>query len=319
MWKTILRRVLLMIPQIIILSILVFFLAKLMPGDPFSGKITPKTDPATIARLKQQLGLNDPPLVQYWHWVVNVFHGNLGMSYTYERPVIGLIGERAANTFWLGLLTAILTYALAIPLGVIAGRHEGQWPDRVIAFYNFIVNAIPPFAIYLILLILFSFILKIFPSSGTVSANAHGFFGVVMSRLYHMILPAIAMTLSGTISIVQYLRSGIIDNTQEDYVKTARSKGVPENVIFRKHILRNSFLPIASSIGLTILNLLSGALVAEQIFSYPGMGQLFMQSVMSRDYSVMIALTLLFGILTLIGNLLSDIIMSIVDPRIRIQ
>lgn len=319
MWKTILRRVLLMIPQIIILSLLVFFLAKLMPGDPFSGKITPQTDPKTIEQLKQQLGLNDPPMVQYVHWVQNVFKGDFGKSYVYERPVISLIGERATNTLWLSLLTTILTYAVAIPLGLMAGKHEGKWPDRVIAFYNFITNAVPPFAIYLILLILFSFILKIFPSTGTVSATAHGFFPIIISRLYHMILPAIAMTLSGTTGIVQYLRSGIIDNTKEDYVRTARAKGVPEKAIFRKHILRNSFLPIASSIGLTITGLLGGSLVAESIFSYPGMGQLFLQSVTSRDYSVMITLTLMYGILTLIGTLLSDIIMSIVDPRIRIQ
>ncbi|BDR58170.1 ABC transporter permease [Xylocopilactobacillus apicola] len=319
MWKTILRRVLLMIPQIIILSLLVFFLAKLMPGDPFSGKITPHTDPQTIEKLKQQLGLYDPPLVQYGHWVQNIFKGDFGQSYTYDRPVIGLIGERAANTLWLSLLTTIMTYAVAIPLGLFAGKHEGKWQDRLVAFYNFITRAVPPFAVYLILLILFSFILKIFPSTGTVSATAHGFWQVLWSRIYHMLLPAIAMTLTGTTGIVQYLRSGIIDNTQEDYVRTARAKGVPEKVIFRKHILRNSFLPIASSIGLTITGLLGGAIVAEGIFSYPGMGQLFLQSVTSRDYSVMITLTLLFGTLTLIGNLLSDIIMSIVDPRIRIQ
>lgn len=319
MWKTILRRVLLMIPQIIILSILIFFLAKLMPGDPFSGAITPQTDPHTIERLRHELGLYDPPMVQYWHWVQNVFKGDFGMSYTYHRPVIGLIGERAANTFWLGLLTAALTYLIAIPLGVIAGRHEGKWQDKIIAFYNFIFSAIPPFAIYLMALIIFSFTLGWFPASGTVSATAKGFFPVLLSRLDHMILPAIAMSFSATIGIVQYLRSGIIDNTQEDYVRTAKSKGVPENVIFRRHIFRNAFLPIASSIGLTITGLLSGAVVAESIFSYPGMGQLFIQSVSSRDYSVMITLTLLFGTLTLIGNLLSDIIMSLVDPRIRVE
>ena len=319
MWKTILRRILLMIPQIIILSLLVFFVAKLMPGDPFSGKINPNTDPKTIEALKHQLGLYDPPLVQYGHWVQNIFRGDFGQSYTYNRPVLGLIGERAANTFWLGLLTAVLTYTVAIPLGLIAGKNEGKWPDRVIAFYNFVVNSVPPFAIYLIFLILFSFILKIFPSTGTVSASAHGFVQIFFSRIYHMILPAIAMMLSGTTAIVQYLRSGIIDNTKEDYVRTARAKGVPEKVIFRKHILRNAFLPIASSLGGTITGLLSGAIVAESIFSYPGMGQLFLQSINSRDYSVMITLTLLFGILTLLGNLLSDIIMSIVDPRIRIQ
>ncbi|MFC2694824.1 MAG: oligopeptide ABC transporter permease [Lactobacillus sp.] len=319
MWKTVLRRFLIMIPQLIILSILVFFLAKLMPGDPFTGMINPNTDPREIAKLRQEYGLNDPAWVQYCRWVGNMFHGDLGQSYIQHVPVASLIWDRAVNTFWLSLLTVILTYAIAIPMGISAGRHQDEWQDSAIRVFNYITFAVPGFVFYILALWLFGFTLGWFPISGSVSASASGFWAVLGSRLYHMILPAILYAAITTTSIVQYLRTGIVDNKVEDYVRTARSKGVPENVVFHKHILRNSLLPIAAFLGNTITGLLSGSMIIETVFSYPGMGKLFLDSIGQRDYTTLTALIMLFGILTLLGNLLSDIIMSIVDPRIRVK
>lgn len=319
MWKTVLRRFLIMIPQLIILSILVFFLAKLMPGDPFTGMINPNTDPREIAKLRQEYGLNDPAWVQYCRWVGNMCHGDLGQSYIQHVPVASLIWDRAVNTFWLSLLTVILTYAIAIPMGISAGRRQDEWQDSAIRVFNYITFAVPGFVFYILALWLFGFTLGWFPISGSVSANASGFWGVLGSRLYHMILPAILYAAITTTSIVQYLRTGIVDNKVEDYVRTARSKGVPENVVFHKHILRNSLLPIAAFLGNTITGLLSGSMIIETVFSYPGMGKLFLDSIGQRDYTTLTALIMLFGVLTLIGNLLSDIIMSIVDPRIRVK
>ncbi|KRL89828.1 oligopeptide ABC transporter permease [Lactobacillus kalixensis] len=319
MWKTVLRRLLIMIPQLIVLSIIVFALAKMMPGDPFTGLINPNSDPKEIARLRQAAGLNDPMWVQYFRWVGNLFHGDLGTSYIQKVPVTSLIADRAVNTFWLSLLTVILTYALAIPMGITAGRYQDKWQDQLIQIFNYVTYAIPGFVIYILGLWLFGYILGWFPISGSVSGNASGFFGVLFSRLDHMILPAILVAIISTTGTVQYLRTGIVDNKVEDYVRTARSKGVPEKVVFNKHILRNSLLPIAAFFGNTITGLLSGSVIVETVFSYPGMGKLFMDSISQRDYTTLTALILIFGILTLIGNLLSDIIMSIVDPRIRIQ
>lgn len=319
MWKTVLRRILIMIPQLIILSILVFFLAKMMPGDPFSGQINPNTDPKQLAALKQAAGLNDPFYIQYFRWIGNIFHGDFGTSYIQHVPVISLIADRAVNTFWLSLLTTILTYAIAIPLGIAAGRYQDQWQDQAVQIFNYITLAVPGFVFYILVLWLFGFVLGWFPISASVSANATGFWGVLGSRFYHMILPAILYALITTTSIVQYLRTGIVDNKVEDYVRTARSKGVPENVVFHKHILRNSLLPIAAFLGNTITGLLSGSMIIESVFSYPGMGKLFLDSISQRDYTTLTALILIFGMLTLLGNLLSDIIMSIIDPRIRIK
>ena len=319
MWKTVLRRLLIMIPQLIILSIIVFALAKLMPGDPFTGLINPNTDPNELIRLKQEAGLYDPMWVQYFRWIGNLFHGDLGMSYIQKVPVTSLIASRAVNTFWLSLLTVILTYAIAVPMGITQGRYQDKWQDQAIQIFNYITFAVPGFVVYILGLWLFGYTLNWFPISGSVSANASGFFGILLSRLDHMILPAILAAIISTTVTVQYLRTGIVDNKVEDYVRTARSKGVPEKVVFNKHILRNSLLPIAAFFGNTITGLLSGSVIIETVFSYPGMGKLFIDSISQRDYTTLTALILIYGILTLIGNLLSDIIMSIVDPRIRIQ
>ncbi|MBT8801603.1 oligopeptide ABC transporter permease [Lactobacillus delbrueckii subsp. bulgaricus] len=319
MWKTVLRRVLIMIPQLILLSIIVFMLAKMMPGDPFTGLINPNSSPKEIARLKQAYGLNDPVPVQYVRWIKNLLHGDFGQSYIQHVPVASLIADRAQNTFWLSLLSTIILYGIAIPMGISAGKHEGEWQDRAISIFNYVTYAIPGFVFYLLGLWLFGFTLGWFPISGTVAANASGFWGVFFSRLQHMILPAILFAIIATTGTVQYLRTGIIDNKVEDYVKTARSKGVPEKVVFNKHILRNSFLPIAAFMGNTITGLLGGSLIIETVFSFPGMGKLFLDSISQRDYTTLTALIMIYGTLTLLGNLLSDIIMSLVDPRIRVK
>ncbi|MEY8737574.1 oligopeptide ABC transporter permease [Lactobacillus sp. AN1001] len=319
MGKMIFRRLMIMVPELVILSILVFLLAKLMPGDPFTGLLTPQTSAAQVEQLKQQAGLYDPWYLQYWHWIVRMFHGDLGMSYQFKSSVSNLIVSRAANTLWLSLLTVVLSYMIAVPLGVIAGRYENSKRDKFIQLYSFVTYAIPAFVFYLLGVYLFGYKLHWFPTSGSVSVNAEQGLEYVLSRLDHMILPAILMALLSTTSTIQYLRSEIIDNSRQDYVKTVRAKGVPEKRVFGRHILRNSLLPIAAFFGYSITGLLGGSIFVETIFGYPGMGLLFMDSIVSRDYSVITALVMLYGGLNLIGTLLSDIVLSIVDPRVRIE
>lgn len=320
MWKTVLRRVLAMIPQLFILSIIIFLLAKKMPGDPFTGLITPQTDPAVLEELKRKAGLYDPLHVQYIRWMKNAFHGDFGMSYAYKIPVKTLIGQRAANTFVLSILSTVLTYCIAIPLGVLAGRYQNSKLDKAVVLYNYISYAIPTFVLSLLMLWLFGYTLDWFPKTGSVTIGLEpGTFKYFIDKIYHLILPATTYALLATVGTIQYLRNEVIDAKSLDYVKTARSKGVPENKVYSKHIFRNSLLPIAAFFGYTITGVLSGSVFIELIYSYPGMGNLFINSISSRDYSVVTALILLFGFLTLLGSLLSDIIMSIVDPRIRIE
>ena len=320
MWKTILRRVLLMLPQIFILSVLAFLIAKMMPGDPFTGLITPETDPNTIEALRVKAGFYDPLPVQYWNWISKAFRGDFGQSYTYKYEVTKLIGERIGNTVWLSLLTLILTYLIALPLGMIAGRFQNSWADKAIVVYTFITYSIPVFVFALVLLWLFGYTLGWFPTRGSVDSDVvAGTLGYYVNKFHHMILPAFTMAILSTTGTIQYLRTGVIDAKSQDYVRTARAKGVPENVVFNRHIFRNSILPIAAFLGYEFTGLIGGSVFIENIFSYPGMGNLFVTSIQGRDYSVILALLLLFGTATLLGTLLSDIIMSIVDPRVRVQ
>ena len=320
MWKTILRRVLLMLPQIFILSVLAFLIAKMMPGDPFTGLITPETDPNTIEALRVKSGFYDPLPVQYWNWISKAFRGDFGLSYTYKYEVTKLIGQRIGNTVWLSLLTMILTYLIALPLGMIAGRYQNSWADKAIVVYTFITYSIPVFVFALVLLWLFGYTLGWFPTRGSVDSDVvSGTLAYYLNKFHHLILPAFTMAILSTTGTIQYLRTGVIDAKSQDYVRTARAKGVPENVVFNRHIFRNSILPIAAFLGYEFTGLIGGSVFIENIFSYPGMGNLFVTSILGRDYSVILALLLLFGTATLLGTLLSDIIMSIVDPRVRVQ
>ncbi len=320
MWKTIIRRILVMIPQLLALSLLIFVMAKFMPGDPFTGMVTPDTDPSRIEELRQQAGFYDPWYQQYATWMMNAVQGDFGKSYTYKVAVADLIGDRALNTLWLSLVSVFLLYLIAIPLGVLAGRYQNTFLDKTVVLYSFISYAIPVFVLSLIFLYLFGYKLQWFPTGGTVDIKYdNGSLGYIWSKFYHLLLPAITYAILGTTGVIQYLRTEVIDAKSQDYVRTARSKGIPLNKVYSRHIFRNSLLPIAAFLGFTITGLLGGSIFIETIFGYPGMGQLFIQSISGRDYSVITALVMLYGFLTLLGSLLSDIIMSIVDPRIRID
>lgn len=291
-----------------------------MPGDPFTGLITPETDPNTIEALRVKSGFYDPLPVQYWNWISKAFRGDFGQSYTYKYEVTKLIGERIGNTVWLSLLTLILTYLIALPLGMIAGRYQNSWADKAIVVYTFITYSIPVFVFALVLLWLFGYTLGWFPTRGSVDSDVvSGTLAYYVNKFHHLILPAFTMAILSTTGTIQYLRTGVIDAKSQDYVRTARAKGVPENVVFNRHIFRNSILPIAAFLGYEFTGLIGGSVFIENIFSYPGMGNLFVTSITGRDYSVILALLLLFGTATLLGTLLSDIIMSIVDPRVRVQ
>jgi peptide/nickel transport system permease protein len=320
MWKTIVRRIIILIPQIVLISLLVFLLANFMPGDALTGKIDPNVSPARLEELRQQWGYYDPWYVKYLHWFTNLLHGDLGESTAYKMPITQLIGLRAANTFWLAALTTVMTYTIGILLGIISGRYNDKLADKAIVFYTFISLAMPSVVLGLINIFIFAFKLKWFPLGGSVDVKfIAGTLSYHMDRIYHMILPAVTGALLYTVSIIQYLRSEIIDYKNSDFVVTARSKGVPEKKVYSRHIFRNALLPVASFMGYDIAGLLGGSIFIENVFSYPGMGKLFLESIQRRDYAVVNALIILFAVLTVLGTLLSDIIMSIVDPRIRIK
>ncbi|WP_127537606.1 oligopeptide ABC transporter permease [Paenibacillus illinoisensis] len=320
MWKTIVRRIIIMIPQIFLLSLLVFLMAKAMPGDALTGLLDPSVDPKALEAQRERLGLNNPWYVQYWDWIKNAVQGDFGQSFRFKMPVTDLIGQRVANTFWLALATLILTYLIAIPLGIISGRYNDTWSDRLITGYTYLGFAAPLFIFALVMVWVFGFHFGWFPTGGSVEPGlTPGTFNYVASKFYHLLLPALSMALITTVSTVQYLRSEIIDIKHKEFVLTARAKGASESRIYNRHILRNSLLPIAAFFGYEITGLIGGTVFIESIFSYPGMGQLFLNSISLRDFSVVTALVLLYGVASILGALLSDIILGIVDPRIRIK
>ena len=320
MWKFTVRRLLIMIPQLILLSLIVFLLAQYMPGDAFTGEIDPNVDPETIEKKRAELGWNDPWYEQYGRWISGIVKGDLGKSFRHKMEVSELIGERLTNTFWLSLASLIFTYMIAIPLGIISGRYNDRWIDQAITGYTYLGFATPIFIFSLLMVWLFGFQLDIFPTGGSVAPGLRpGTSEYILSKIYYLLLPAFSMALITTVGTVQYLRNEIVDLKQRDFILTARAKGVPEKRIYNRHIFRNALLPLAAFFGYELAGLIGGSIFVEAIFSYPCMGQLFLDSINLRDYSVVTASVLIFGAAAIIGSLISDIILSIVDPRIRIK
>jgi peptide/nickel transport system permease protein len=311
-----------MIPQLLLLSIVIFVLAKAMPGDAVTGAFigNPDASPEEMEKIRDKFGLDEPWYVQYGLWIGKAVQGDFGMSYVHQQPVTSLLGSRIANTVLLSFFTLVVTYLIAIPLGIIAGRWTDSWADKLIVTYNYFAFATPTFVFALLMLFLFSFVLGWFPTGGSVDIRVEeGTWDYVVSKAQHLVLPVLSGAILFTFGTIQYLRNDMIDTKLKDFVKLARAKGVPESKVYTRHILRNSLLPIAAFLGYEITGLIAGSVFIESIFSYPGIGQLFIQSISSRDFTVVTALVMISGAAAIVGTMLSDIILSMVDPRIRID
>lgn len=314
------RRILIMIPMLLLISVVIFSLAKAMPGDPLSGKIDPlNSDPQYIADMREQLGLNDPLPVQYARWVGGLLQGDLGESFRHKREVSDLIASRIPNTLLLAVMSLIITYIFAFIMGSYSGRKPYTIGDNLIAGFNYLGIAIPSFVAAIVCIYVFSIQLQWFPASGSVGTGVEEGFGYWISKLKHTLLPALVLGLLSTASYTQYLRNDIIESARKDYVRTARAKGTKESKIYNVHILRNSIIPIVTLLGFDFAGLLGGAIIIETIFTYPGIGYLFIDAVNGRDYSVMMAIAMILTVFTLLGNLLSDLLYGVVDPRIRLD
>ena len=322
MWKTVVRRLLIMIPQLIGLSLVMFILAQWMPGDALRGMIGPDVDGERLMEMRQDLGLNDPWHVQYVRWIrAIIFEGDFGRSISHNQPVTTIIGQNMMNTVRLSILTSVLVYLIAIPLGIIAGRRNGRWPDKIILFYTFLALSMPTIVLAVIMLLVFAFNLGWFPAMGSINimASMEGGWAAIISRIHHLMMPALVGALLGVVGIIYFLRSEIVDNQESDYVNTARSKGVPENQVYTGHILRNSLLPIAGGLGASIATIFVGSVFIETVFTFPGMGQLFITSLTQRDWPVANTLIMFYAVVGVVAGLLADITIMIVDPRIRIK
>ncbi|MCL2853143.1 MAG: ABC transporter permease [Defluviitaleaceae bacterium] len=320
MWKMFARRTLILIPQLAALSLAVFLIGYHLPGDALTGMISPDLPPQRVTELRALHGLDDPWYVRYVRWTSSALRGDFGQSISYRLPVTDIVAQRANNTLFLQMFTLSLLYLIAIPLGVIAGKYNGRAPEKAVSTYTYLMLATPTVVLALLVIFVFGFRLGVVPVRGSVELGlAPGTLEYFLSRVHHSVAPALTGALLGTVFIIHYLRSEIADISGSDFVTTARSKGVPEGKIYTGHIFRNAVLPIASGVGSMVAALLGGSVFIESIFTYPGMGTLFLESIERRDFSVLNTLVVLYGALIVLGSFLSDIIITVVDPRIRIK
>ncbi|WP_106495923.1 oligopeptide ABC transporter permease [Lentibacillus sp. Marseille-P4043] len=316
-----LRRIAIMIPIIFLVSVVVFFLANMMPGDALSGKIDPlNANPEYIAEMRDKLGLNDPIYEQYLRWIGGFLQGDFGQSFVHKMPVSELILSRLPNTILLAVIAMVITYIVAFLMGKYAGRRPNTAGDYSVQVINYLALAMPSFVAALLFIYFVSFQLGWLPATGSIGAGvAPGSFEYILSKVEHAILPSLCLGLLPIASYTQFLRNDMIESSQKDYVRTARAKGTPERKIYNKHILRNSVIPIVTLLGFDLAGIIGGSVIIETIFTYPGVGQLFVDSINNRDFTVVMAITLLLTIMTLIGNLIADILYALVDPRIRLD
>ncbi|WP_042141927.1 ABC transporter permease [Paucisalibacillus sp. EB02] len=319
MYKYIIRRILVFIPMLIVLSMIIFGLAKAAPGDPFTGRmLDPTIDPEVYEQQREALGLNDPVPIQYVNWASRMVTGDFGESMYYKgRSVASLIWERMPNTLYLGLFALAITLIVSIPIGIYSARNPYSIFDYGATTFGFFGLAVPNFFFGLIAIYLFAIKLGWFPSQGTITGTEVTGLQEFFDRIHHMVLPGITLGLAGTASYMRYMRSEVLDVLSSDYIRTAKAKGMSDRNVLYKHTLRNAMIPIITLMGFEFGALLSGAIITEQVFSYPGLGTLFINSITNRDYPIIMAIALLLGVTILIGNLLADIFYSIVDPRIR--
>lgn len=302
-----------MIPMLFVLSILSFLLIKLAPGDPIRLYITPSMKPEDVERIRENLGLNDPIYVQYFKWLTEVLKGNFGYSIRTSQPVFDEIMARIPATIGLMGSSILITLLIAIPLGLIAAKYENRLIDRLFNAVAYIGISIPSFWLGILLIILFAIKLKWFPTMGmrTIGENS------LSDLLSHSVLPVTALVAYSFAIYYRYVRSSTIKEMKEDYVDFQRSKGLSKNEVMRKHIMKNVLLPIITLLGMSLPTLISGAFIIEKIFSWPGMGSYGIDAIFGFDYPAIMAITLISGLLLIIGNLFADIAYQIIDPRIR--
>jgi len=314
MFSYIIRRLLIAIPVLFGVTIVNFLIINMAPGSPVDLMIDPSITAADIAAKKEALGLNAPLYIQYFHWMANLLHGNLGFSFSTYQSVAQMIGERIGPTALLMGLSVLFGLILAIPLGILSAVKQHTKLDYLTTGGAFIGISVPTFFLGLALIYLFSIQFNLLPSGGMITLGGNDGFG---DRILHLVLPVLVLGFSYAGYNIRFVRSSVLEILGQDYLRTARAKGLHEFVVINKHALRNALIPIITVIGLQIPALLGGAVITEQIFSWPGIGQLTMSSIMSRDYPTLMGLNLMAAILVLAANLVTDVVYSVVDPRIK--
>ncbi len=311
----IIRRILTAIPLMLGITILSFAIIKAAPGGPTALLMNPNTKPEDKVKFEEKYGLNEPIYVQYGKWLGNMVKGDFGTSLIRRGvPVSEMILNRLPNTLLLMVASTILAFLIAVPLGIFSAMRPYTKLDYTVTVTSFLGVATPNFWLGIMLIILFGVQLGWFPTGGVATLNAPF---SIWDRLHHLIMPAFVLAAADMAALTRYTRSSMMDVLQQDYIRTAKSKGFKVRTVVLKHGLRNGLTPIITMFGLMLPNFIAGAAITETVFSWPGIGRLFIESAFTRDYPVIMAVTVLTGVFVVIGNLLADILYAIFDPRIE--
>lgn len=322
MFAYLVKRLILMIPLFFGITLISFIVMHLAPGSPtdLQTQMNPKVSVEAIQRLRAFYGLDKPVHVQYLIWLKRLVKLDFGNSFSPDnRKVVDKISERIPITIIINLLSLFLILLVAIPIGVLSATHKNSLFDKFTTVFVFIGFAMPTFWLALLLMILFGVQLGWLPISGLKSLGymPSSYLLIFLDRVKHLILPVLLSAFGGLAGFSRYVRSNMLEVIQQDYIKTARAKGLPERQVVYHHALRNALLPVITILGLSVPGLIGGSVIFETIFAIPGMGQLFYGSVMARDYPVIMGILVIGAFLTLLGNLVADISYSLADPRIR--
>jgi peptide/nickel transport system permease protein len=322
MWLYILKRLGLMIPMLLGITLISFTVIHLAPGTPTDMQTTlnPKASLEAQKRLRELYGLDKPLIVQYRDWLTRLAHLDFGRSFSPDRrPVWDKIKERIGITLSLNLMSLIIILGVSIPIGVIAAYRAHSWFDQATTLFVFFGFAMPTFWLALLLIMFFGVYLDWLPISGLTSLNFRQFtfWQKVQDLGAHVTLPVLVAAFGGLAGMSRYMRGNMLEVIRQDYITTARAKGLPERVVIFKHALRNALLPVITILGLSVPGLIGGSVIFESIFAIPGMGQLFYGAVMARDYPLVMGELVIGAVLTLVGNMLADVGYALVDPRIR--
>ncbi len=313
MRSLIIKRVLQTIPMLIAISIVSFLLIKLAPGDPVQAYITPEMGPADIERIRQNMGLNDPIHIQYIRWVKNVLKGDLGYSLVNHRPVVTQITERLPATIGLMFTSLIFSMVIGIVVGLLSAANQNRTFDKIVTIISYIGISIPSFWFAMMLIYFLSLKLNLLPSIGMRTIGVHSTWDLIK----HAIMPTLVLSIQNIAVVSRYIRSNTISQLKEEYVTVQLASGASRTEVLYKYVLKNAILPVITILGMSLPSLVSGAFITESIFGWPGMGQLGMTAIFSYDYPLIMAITMFSSLILILGNLLSDILYSVVDPRIK--
>ncbi len=313
-FRYIIRRIILIIPVILLVAFMVFMIIHLIPGDPARVLLGEEATPETVAALQKQLGLDKPLYEQFAIWFWQGLHGDLGQSIQLQQPVLDAIAQRLPVTAELGTVSLLFSLALALPIGIYSATHRNSWVDWIVNVVSLSFTSIPVFVLGLALILFFAVFVRIFPPGGYTP-----FTDDPLGNIRDLVLPVVTIGAAGVAVNMRQIRASMVEAMNQDYVRTARAKGVVERRVAYIHALRNAFIPVLTIVGLQIGSILAGAVIIETIFLWPGIGQLALQSILAKDYPVVQGVVLLSALSYMTANLLVDISYVFLDPRIRLE